>query len=450
MLFDVAPRAAQPFRMLRARATACCLALLAGCAGLDPLTRAESERLETFDFYWQRLADDYPLFGAQKIDWNELRARYRAAVPFAQRPHEFYHLLTGMLSELGDLHVSLLVPDARFAQDGVDATSLLDVEDFELMPIEGRLHVVSWPAQQAPPQPDGVPARAVYPELWRVNGFPVVLSLVGNLLLGPPGSPVELQLRWRNGSVTRHVMSRPPAGTAQQNSVLSFLARGSAAKAPHRDSFRWIEIAHFDDDASTAKIEAEVDDARGADGLVIDLRRNLGGRYAMAKSLGERFLREPVDLVLVPRHPTSSWFGLVKVEVFVNDPWRPRQPVFDKPVVLLTSAMTGSAAEHLARILQRYAGAVVVGERSAGAEAVLQEETGPDGSELRFGSMRLVDRTGVGLQREGVVPDVSLRLTVADVERLGPAEALAEWDRRLAAAAERVLTARRDAGTPVR
>src|SRR5262245_26431606 len=106
--------------MLRVRTTALCLALLAGaCANLDPLTRAEQDRLEAFDFYWQRLADDYPMFGDQKIDWHELRARYRAAVPFAQRPHEFYHLLTGMLSELGDLHVSLRVPEERFAQDGV-------------------------------------------------------------------------------------------------------------------------------------------------------------------------------------------------------------------------------------------------------------------------------------------------------------------------------------------
>jgi C-terminal processing protease CtpA/Prc len=431
------------------RAPALCLAMLAGaCANLDPLTRAESDRLEAFDFYWQRLADDYPLFGDQKIDWNELRARYRAAVPFAQRPHEFYHLLTGMLSELGDLHVSLRVPDERFAQDGVAPTSLLDVDGFELMPIEGRLHVVRWPAQQAPPLPDGVPPRAVYPELWRVNGFPVVLSLVGNLLLGPPESPVELQLRWRNGSLTRHVMHRPATGTAQQGSVLSHLAQKSLEASPR--SVPWIEIAHFDDDASLAKVEAAVDGSSGADGIVIDLRRNLGGRYALAKGLGERFLREAVDLVLVPRHPTSTWFGLVKVEVFVNDPWRPRQPIVDAPVVLLTSAMTGSAAEHLARILQRYAGAVVVGERTAGAEAVLQDETGPDGGLLRFGSMRLVDRTGVGLQREGVVPDVSLRLTVADVERLGPTEAVADWERKLAAAAERVLAARRGAPSPAR
>ncbi len=423
--------------MLRARAATVALLLAAACANLDPLSRAESARIEAFDFYWQRLADDYPLFGDQKIDWSELRSRYRAAVPFAQRPHEFYHLLTGMLSELGDLHVSLMVPDERFAQDGIAATSLVDVDGFELMPIEGRLHVTRWPAGHEPMLPDGLSPRTSAPQLWRVNGFPVVLSLVGNLLLGPPDSPVELQLRWANGSVTRHVMQRPPAGTAREHGVLAHLASDALRPAHDTSRWRWIEVERFDSDAAMQSIESAVDEARQAEGLVLDLRRNLGGRYAIAKRLAERFLRERVDMVLVPRHPDSSWFGLVKVEVFASDPWQPREPVFDRPVVVLTSAVTGSAAEHLARILQRYAGATVVGERTAGAEAALQEENGPDGSRLRFGSMRLVDRTGVGLQREGVVPDVAVPLTLRDVERLGAGEAIADWERRLTAAAAR-------------
>src|SRR5687768_1502907 len=151
------------------------LLLAGGCFSFDALTSEESERLDAFDFYWERLAEDYPLFGKQQVDWDELRARYRAAVPFARAPHEFYHLLTGMLSELGDLHVSFAVPAERFAGGGPTPTSLLDLEGFELMPIEGRLHVVDWPAQRAPIPPAGTSMAARYPELWRVEGFPVVL-----------------------------------------------------------------------------------------------------------------------------------------------------------------------------------------------------------------------------------------------------------------------------------
>jgi C-terminal processing protease CtpA/Prc len=407
--------------------------LLAGCQ-FDALTRAESERLDAFDFYWQQLADDYPLFGKQQVNWNELRQRYRGAVPFARAPHEFYHLLTGMLSELGDPHVSLAVPHKRLVVDGRKPTSLLDVADLRLMPIEGRIHVVQWPAAQEPPRPEGLPTSAC-PELWRVEGFPVVLSLVGNLLLGPPDSPVELQLRWRNGVITRHVMARPAAGTRRQNNAFGHLDAGGMTwqKRAH-GPFPWLAIHTLDDELDIAQIDQVIDQSHEGEAMVLDLRANLGGRWLRAQQLVERFLREPIELVLVPSHPTSTWFGLFDLELFVRSEWQPRPPIFDHPVVVVTSALTGSAAEHAARVLQRYAGAKVVGERTAGAEAAIQQAIGPDGGVLRFGSTRVVDRTGVGLQSDGVVPDFSVRLTLDDLERLGPDDAVSDWERRLRAA----------------
>ncbi len=426
---------------MRSREIAASLALaLAGACHFSSLGEPAVERLAVFDSHWQALADDYPLFGGQQLDWNELRRRYRGAVPFATRPHEFYHLLTGMLSELGDLHVSLAVPPERLVEAGEAPTSLLDVEGFVVMPIEGRLHVVGWPAHRAPTPPDGRSLGADHPELWRVQGSPVVLSLVGNLLLGPPSSTVDLQLRWANGAVTRHVMRRPPPRTERRVSVLGPFGNDAAllsarAAAP----FACIELRSFDDEPSVAAAERALDESRDLAGLVLDLRRNLGGRWSLGQQFAGRFLREPVEVVLVPSRPTTAWFGLLTLESFVLSEWQPRPPTFERPLVVLTSALTGSTAEHVARVLQRHAGAIVIGERTAGAEAAVQTTQAPDGSTLRFGSLRVVDRTGVGLQAEGVVPDVLVRLTLADVQRLGPAAAFEEHEQRLLAAARHAL-----------
>lgn len=411
-----------------------------GCLGLDPLSAQANERLQVFDFYWQQLADDYPLFGPRPIDWNELRRRYRAAVPFTREPHEFYHLLTGMLCELADVHVSLSIPPERLANGDVAATSLLDADGFRVMPIEGRLHVVGWPLGQAPMPPDVLTNGSNHPELWRVEGFPVVLSLVGNLFLGPPDSPVELQLRWRDGSITRHVLRRPAARTEHQRSPLGHL-RPDPRRFRLRQSqpFCWLAVDDFDEELPLEKIEAFVDRAREADGLVLDLRNNLGGLFANAQRLAERFLPAPVPLVFAPPHPESRWFGLLSVEWFMHDEWRPRGPRFERPLVVLTSALTGSAAEHAARILQRHAGAIVVGERTAGAEAVVQQAEGPDGGTLRFGSTRVLESNGVGLQEQGVVPDVAVRLRLEDVDLLGPDGAVVEWETRVGAAARAAL-----------
>lgn len=413
---------------------------LAGCLGLHPLSDDATERLDVFDFYWQQIADDYPLFGQRPIDWNELRRRYRAAAPAARAPHQFYHLLTGMLSELNDLHVSLWVPPERFAADGVDATSLLDVPGFRVMPIDGRLHVIGWPLGQAPMPPDDLPAGNHYPELWRVEGFPVVLTLVGNLLQGPPESAVELQLRWRDGTLTRHVLRRPPQGTALRHSPLGHL--GSERRGFHvrrNEPWHWISVDSFADEAALAGLDAAIDDARHGDGLVLDMRRNQGGLFRNAQRLAERFLNSPVPIVYAPPHPESRWFGLMQVEYYMHEEWVPREPRFDRPLVVLTSVMTGSAAEHTARILQRYAGATLIGERTAGAETVVQSAIGPDGAELTFGSMRVLEANGAGLQTDGVVPDVAVRLDLDSVEALGADAAVTDWERRLREAVGKVL-----------
>jgi hypothetical protein len=412
------------------------------CHSLDPLSRADNERLATFDFVWQTLADDYPMFGDRIVDWNEVRTRCRAAVPFARAPHEFHHLLTGMLGELGDLHVSLELPRAAFAPPGVPVTSLLDAPDFAVMPIEGRLHVVRWPAGATPPPPDGIAAATPCPELWRVNGFPVVLSLVDNLLLGPAGSPVELQLRWANGVVTRATMRRPLTAGGADVRLFAHLDPGDGTTRTLARSVPWLEVRSFADAKDIDAAERSLADAPSGAGLVLDLRRNQGGRFQLAQQLVERFLREPIELVFVPKEAVISYLGLFDVEFFVVDSWQPRAPAIVQPLVVLTSSLTGSAAEHAARILQRHCGAVVVGERTAGAEAVVQEAICPNGAVLRFGSTRVVDRTGVGLQREGVAPDIAVRLTVADVEAVGAEAAQAGWERRLEVAARQALARR--------
>jgi hypothetical protein len=199
---------------------------------------------------------------------------------------------------------------------------------------------------------------------------------------------VELQLRWSNGVVTRTTMRRPLADGGGATRLFAHLDPGDGAtRAPAR-ALPWLEVRSFaepkDIDAAE-RLLAELPPGRG---LVLDLRRNQGGRFQLAQQLVERFLREPIELVFVPKEPVVSYLGLFDVEFFVVDSWQPRAPTIVQPLVVLTSSLTGSAAEHAARILQRHCGAVVVGERTAGAEAVVQQAVCPNGAVLRFGSAK--------------------------------------------------------------
>jgi C-terminal processing protease CtpA/Prc len=109
------------------------------------------------------------------------------------------------------------------------------------------------------------------------------------------------------------------------------------------------------------------------------------------------------------------------------------------PMVVVVDSETGSAAEHAARLLQLEAGAVVVGEPTGGGEARVSTFEGDDGSTLRLGVVRLLDRRGGGIQRDGVIPDISAATTLEDLAD-GPAGVRAADERRLALA---LATARR-------
>lgn len=425
-----------------AKRLACVVALLlgSGCFGVDLLTDSERSRVTTFDFYWQQLADNYPFFGKDYVDWQEMRRQYRAAAPFAERPHEFHHLISGMLSELRDPHVSYEADTERWRENGVAPTSLLDREGFELMLIEGRLHVIGWPGGEAPELPQDLPHSARFPELWRVGGFHVVTSLVSNLMLGPPSSAVELQLKWNDDLVTRHVVRRPQAGTKVQGGLLRRITPGgsTAASYNHDREYGYLTLNTLAPLLKIETVDKWLDAALLKNGLVIDLRNNLGGNMAVAQEILERFVKQRSEFVFAtPDESTTA--GLLTYELFMRLPIKPRGKHYNKPVVVLTSSLTASMAEHVARLLQRDCGAIVIGERTAGAEAGIVRVTGPDGSMLKYGQTRIVDRTGVGLQTEGVVPDISVRIRIADVAAFGPKRAARDWQERMLEAAARAI-----------
>lgn len=445
------PMLGKPLRQL-----SCAVAvLLASCNSLPPAARA---RLEVFDTYVETLAEQYPYFAQKHIDWTGLARAYRAAVVSAERPSQFYHLLTGLLSELDDPHVSLTVPAKRWADADGPATSLLEVPGFQLAAIDHHLRVFAWPDGQAPTPPAHLPeCLRDYPEVTRIGGARVAVALLDNLLMGPPNSIAELQLCWADGTRTRHTLQRPAQPKKRTTRVQvegKWIeveighGRSLAQVASLREQGRFavlqlatLDSADVDGDEGrfAAHLDALLAEADGREGLILDLRSNPGGRFLLMGRLLSRFLPKQVELVTDVED--GSWLGgLFPFRTFRSLTISPRGTRWQKPVVVLTSWRTASAAEMLARLLQREAGALVVGEQTIGAEAALEHVRGSDGTTLTFGKQRLVDVTGVGIQDEGVTPDVAVRLTVDDVRRCGSlAAARSDWEQRMLDEAERQL-----------
>jgi hypothetical protein len=83
---------------------------LSSCRGGTGQSPPRLSFVEQFDFLWQTFDREYPYFIHKNIDWPALRATYRPRAQAALSQGELVQILREMLSNLHDLHVTLIDP----------------------------------------------------------------------------------------------------------------------------------------------------------------------------------------------------------------------------------------------------------------------------------------------------------------------------------------------------
>jgi len=384
------------------------IGLVAGCASYDPAVFDERLRAATFDTYWEALADDYPYFELKNIDWAQARERYRDRAVRATTRIAFYHVLARMLSELDDWHVRLDIGDLNgYGQQ-------LTMLPHSLVMVDRRLRV-EWLAVDPP-------LGNTFPELVAIDGAHVWDPRLAEILLvGQAGSSCSLTLVCPDGARREVVLVRP------QNTELKLSLNDHTILGERSGDIGYLALRTFssesdngsDDDATAriAQIDRELDRSLDTRALVIDVQDNTGGNSDVLFATLGRLLPERTLF----GHGLWLYFGPFTFQGprYVE----PRAPCYHGEDVVLTSAQTCSAAEWFARTLQREGRAIIVGERTVGAEAGTRDVKGPDGSSLTFGWRWITDRDGQGLQDVGVIPQVDVPLSIELVRARGFDEA---------------------------
>jgi len=146
------------------------------------------------------------------------------------------------------------------------------------------------------------------------------------------------------------------------------------------------------------------------DGIILDLRRNGGGYLEEAIKLTGLF--NPKGPVVQTKDPNGD---------IVPDTSPERGPLYDGPLVVLTSVFSASASEILAGALQDYGRALMVGDHSTfgkGTVQTMQElasylnlkhmEYSYDPGKLKITIKKFYRAGGVSTQLQGVLSDVEL------------------------------------------
>ena len=175
---------------------------------------------------------------------------------------------------------------------------------------------------------------------------------------------------------------------------------------------------------------------RDASGLIIDLRENGGGAFAVLP-LVSHLLAEPVDAGVFVSQPWNSAHDRepTKADLESVEPWEgwsiktfwadvqtnpvtrisfsPVQPVFDGPVYVLTSKHTASAAELATDALRVAARVTIIGERTAGEMLSQTIFDIPGGFHL---SLPIADYYSVAhgrIEGVGIKPDIAVEAAQA-------------------------------------
>lgn len=225
-----------------------------------------------------------------------------------------------------------------------------------------------------------------------VEGKPIVgrsSAEVRNEVLGPEGTQVTIDvLDGKSGKTNEMTITRAEV-TLPNVSSRSEKVRGKTLGYVRMLSFS--EAAHAQLARGVEKVERE-----GAEGIVLDLRRNPGGLLEEAILSTNVFL--PQGEVVVRTRSRTQGDSVHKT---------PGDPTSDLPVVALIDGGTASAAEILAAALADDMGSTVVGARSYGKGLFQEEQNLANGGALKLSVGEFLTPDGVNLAKShGIHPDV--------------------------------------------
>jgi carboxyl-terminal processing protease len=424
--------------MLRAVSAGGLLAI--GVLALAVTTAAQAPHaVETFDAAWRIVRDSHFDRTFNGVDWNGVSTELRPRAAASRTPGELRAVLRDMLGRLGQSHFAVIPASGDSAADpprslggtpGFDvrlAGADLIVTDVDAGGAAASAGVrpgwtlIAVDAQPLAPVlaslPDALEPRLLQVEAWRI---------VHTRLRGAPGSMGQFTFADGDGR-TREVMVERRAEAGQPVTVgnLPTMFVRLDARDVKTPGGRMAGVIRFNVwmAAVDALFQNAVDERRGADGFVIDLRGNPGGLALMLRGISGHFIAERKPLGVMKTRDNELQFTVNPR--LVNARGQRVEP-FAGPVAILIDPLTGSASECFAGGMQAVGRARVFGQPSMGQALPALFARLPNGDVLIHAYADFVTADGTRLEGRGVMPD--------DVVPLDRGALLAGRDRTLDAA----------------
>lgn len=405
--------------------------------------------LATFDSAWSRINDSYYDPDFRGLDWPGIRDELRPAVLEAETRGELRGILRDMLSRLGESHFAILpqegVDGIEVGDDGIsDGADTGDV-GLEVRWVQGDLTVFR--AEPGPAVDAGVGPGWVVEAigdrevaLWRelianaeTDGARARLRMetvsgASSLMRGPTGSTVTLRLRDGRDELHTLTLERQPVRgqMVRFGQLPAMAAYLDYERRSTGDSCVGIITFNIWMVPLVADFNRAVDALADCDGMVLDLRGNLGGVGGMVMSTAGSFFSERADLGVVRSRAGEMRF--VAMPRGVDSEGQLRE-AFTGPLAVLIDERSMSTSEIFAAGLKSTHRARLFGTTTPGYALPAMTLRLPSQDVLYHVIANLTDPQGGRIEGQGVVPDEAVPLRRAELlsGRDAALEAAVEW-----------------------
>jgi carboxyl-terminal processing protease len=396
---------------------------------------------------WSEVKYNFVFFDrALDVDWDGLYLEYLSKVRRTTSTLEYYRSLQEMTAQLRDGHTGVNLPPALYEE-----TSFRPAIRTRL--IEGRVIVVEVAAEvgavakaEADAEPAAAAETALEPnaaahtpirpgmEITHIDGIPVrdfaaerVLPYVRastqqgrdvwgydyDLLLGRKGDDCELTLA-DDGGATRTVrLARTVTVMVRPDSEphLKMLQGGIAH----------LRIKSFGDNSVVAGFDSLFAGLETSEAIILDLRDNGGGNSGVGYNLLGYLTDRPFAIL---RCSSRDYRPIRRAQGF-SPGWLEGTPeewpadasrFYSKPVVVLISPRTGSAAEDFCAVFKSIRRGKLIGEATAGSTGQPLVFDLPGGGNAMVCTARCTYSNGDEFVGVGIQPDIEAHPTVKDTK----------------------------------
>ncbi|SRR5579883_224812 len=201
-----------------------------------------------------------------------------------------------------------------------------------------------------------------------------------------------------------HTVSRYYLGeTAHQTSD------GSITYGRIHDSIGYINISTFDipyQEEWQPIVDEALNSIWDTKALIVDLRENLGGTATAVETIGARFMPTATIIGYTQERYDADLSHLSAPSPFYSA--TARQPLWTKPIVILTSRTTMSAAEWCTMSARILPNVTVIGDTTQGAFSSRLDRELSNGWHYSMSFMRVSDANHVCHEGIGLIPDIEV------------------------------------------